>query len=811
MKVSNTSLRAFRAAVLCGVASGALLMPTMGFAQSAEGASGDSGKSATIEEVIVTARKRAESIMATPVIMQAITAQEVQDKRITDTAQLAQVTPNLNIHYTGGIVGANVNFRGLNNGFASTIEQSMQLVIDGASTSSGQFYMTGFFDVGQIEVLKGPQSLFYGKGASAGIISVRSAGPTPQWETKLTAGYEFNADEFVTDGYVSGPITPDLGIRVAATYGTMKGYFVNPNPANPHHRVPDEDRWGGRVVLKYNPGGGPLTAEINYSQFYVKGHSNNQYLSQKLCTGPRPQNPALIYDNCKLDKYLQGNLLVPPFNPALLTNAFSPGFATGSGLVLAKNGDGMESQTNLAVGSIDYEIKPGLTFSSLTSVSRFTTDYRAADYFGALPYRISAWQRNKEFSQEARLTSDFHDSWINFMAGAYYNSGTSASRAGFELPALPTPGVGLIGLVTDNDQVIKSRTKAVFGQLLLTPVKHFELALGVRRTHARKYITSLFVRNNYPVFFVPGPTGENINLIPEAARNYSENNTSPEVTVTYRPSTDLTAFVSYKRGYKGPGFNVSCNPSCAPAFNALPPVEPVFGEKAEGFEAGVKAALLDRRLQLVASAYGYNYKNLQVSYVVLQPSGALAVRLANGADAKVQGVELGADYEVFDGFKVSAFGNYNDSHYTSFNAAPCYGGQTAAQGCVNGAAQDLKGRTLEGASKWSGVLGFDYARMLGGDREIRLSTTARYSSRYFAETDRNPNSIQKGYAIVDAALHYGPENGGWDMALIGRNLTDKHYITVSSGSGTVTPGLVEDVFGYTNRGRQIMVQASAKF
>jgi len=801
-----------RAALLSGVAIGAPLTAAPAVAQVSGHASASTAS--TLGEVVVTARKRAESIMSTPVIMQALTSEQIQDKRITNTEQLSQVTPGLTILQVGGSAGANVNLRGLNNGLNIGFDPSMQLVLDGASTSASSLYTVGLMDVGQIEVVKGPQSLYYGKGASAGIISIRSADPTRTWESKITSSYEFNGDEFITDAHVSGPITDDLGIRLAVNYDTVKGYYTNPNPANPNHTSPNEDTISGRLTLKYNPSGGPFTATLKYTMLHNSGNVGNlSSRAQLSCTGATPQIASTFRDNCKLDDRTYGAPNAVPFNPALTRNsAGSPGFQTGSGLsLMGKGGDHAATDTTFLTGDLEYEVQPGLTLSSVSSATRFATSARAAGFLGGVQnYRIASRVYVKEYSQEFRVTSDYKESWINFMAGAYFNRMTFENTAGFEIVSF--------GSFTENDANFKDRTRAVFGQVLLTPVDHFELALGVRQTRAHRYLTSLFARNNSPN--PGGPVGQGLQFWPTSATNYTENNTSPEATLTYRPNSDLTAFVSYKRGYKGPGFRTGGGvTSYDPAKAGVGAVAPVRGEKVKGLEGGVKLLALDNTLSVTASAYTYKYDDLQVSFI--QPSGvngALTAVLANGANARVRGVELGVDYlpPVIEGLTLSAFVNYNDAHFTQWRNAPCFSGQTVAQGCValSGVfSQNLAGRQLENAPFWTGSLGADYKRPLGNGYRVSVNASAKFSGAYVANVTYSPNARQSAYVVGDLAAHFGPDSERWDTAVIVRNIADKRYLTntFEINATAVGSGTAGDVVAYINRGRQIAVQASVKF
>ena len=112
---------------------------------------------------------------------------------------------------------------------------------------------------------------------------------------------------------------------------------------------------------------------------------------------------------------------------------------------------------------------------------------------------------------------------------------------------------------------------------------------------------------------------------------------------------------------------------------------------------------------------------------------------------------------------LNAFGAYNDAKYSSFPASPCYGGQTAAQGCVNGS-QNLGGRTIYLAPKWVGSFGGSYKAEVGGDYYLTFNETTNFSSRYITTVDQLPNSYQQGWVTVDASLGFGKNDGPWMWA-----------------------------------------------
>src|SRR5690606_4008552 len=212
-------------------------------------------------------------------------------------------------------------------------------------------------------------------------------------------------------------------------------------------------------------------------------------------------------------------------------------------------------------------------------------------------------------------------------------------------------------------------------------------------------------------------------------------------------------------------------------------------EKVEGAEAGIKARMLDRSLNVNLAGYYYHYSDLQVGALELQqlPAGqgvTYALRTINAATANVYGVEFDATYSprAIEGLTLNLAANWNHATYGSFPNAPCGNGQTAAQGCdqllsdATGryTAQDLSGRRLVRAPRWNVIGGFDYTMPVGRDMKLVLGGNANYTSRYATTLVDLPGMEQSGFAKIDANLALrGPEDR-WELALIGKNLTNKY-------------------------------------
>jgi outer membrane receptor protein involved in Fe transport len=738
------------------------------------------------EEIIVTARKRAESIMKTPVVMSAIPQKKIEDLHITSVQAITAATPNLQIQMGFALAGITVNFRGLGNGGAANfIDQSMALNIDGFTTNSGRLYRQGAFDMAQIEVMKGPQALFYGKSTSSGLIAIHSADPTATWDSKVGVGYEFEADEMDLDGYISGPITDKLGIRIAGYHNTAKGWFEDPNPTTAVRRKPGYTNDGGRLTLKYDDADTGFRAKLkvsftNDSSNTWSSSTNQQICPQKIVGGSTLPFVGL-YAKCKVSHFTQGSPDSLPYRPDLVFNlGNTAAFAVGTPNPNVKDGVPYGyTKTALAILNLDYDITPDITVSSVTAFDYDkAADSGANGTAGVGRIDLNGITKESELSQEVRVTSNYKDRWYNFMFGGLYNPTTVKNDLFLNFPAFTT---------YDHDiTTLKTETTGAFGQVLLTPIDKWELSAGIRYTHIRKHFTYMYACSN---------TGFACrDYLPDLLKpqvDFSQSAWTPEFTLTYRPTDDLTAFITYKHGYKGPGFNANLVVARYTPTMSAADLSPFGGERVKGVEGGVKAQLLDRQLQLTATGYLYNYRDLQVAFTDVVRS---LVYISPVARARVQGLELGADYAPASvpGLTLTAFVNYNDSHYTSFPTSRCYGNQTVAQGCIGGV-QDLKGKPLNLAAKWTGNAGATYKWDVNDNYWASFSAGVKFSSGYFSSSELNPVGYFGGYALVDLAARFGPNSGKWELALVCRDCNDKLYPVYGNDSGNNSSPAVNGV------------------
>lgn len=812
--------RCSHAALIVGLALPAF--PTQ--AQTARAGQAES-TAAQVDEVVVSARKRQESDISVPVSITAISKEQIERQAILNMYDVAQRTPALQISNSGTGVGGTIFLRGIGttSSISGTLDQSVSLDIDGASISRGNVLRIGDYDLDQLTILKGPQALFFGKNSPAGVISFRSKDPTSQLELSSKLSYEPYANNRFGEFVVSGPVTDTLRARLFVHTGASDGSKDNlaalALPANsivpnsvfaPSHSKAgrsNENFVRGTVVYEpndvlkirlmtsYDDQRGDGVGAIKERFYCPQGHAQNTTAAALLGAGPNTAAlaQALSVDDCKLNgAVVQGNL-----NPALLTK------------LPRQSADGItDSLISLSVLQADYKLSDHIDLTSVTTYTRISE--RNYDGFAFGPASISALNGYanllySQFSQELRAATHFN-SRVNFAAGAYYQD----ADLGTYTYILSTPPYTVWRFDVPN------KVYSIFGQAILDVTSQVELAGGARFTHEKKRLD--LTRSG-----VPQPTAN-----PSA----SFKNVSPEATLTWRPSSDLTAYVAYKTGFKSGGYAAVLAGESPPLPTTAPLRDFLYRpEKAKGFEMGVKAALLDRSVRLDTTAYSYEYSDLQASSAdpsVLPP----IQRVFNAASARQRGIEVEGTYypKQFSGLRINGTANYNDSHYKKFDS-PCYIGQAIIEGCnltpVRGVftAQSLAGRRFTNAPLWVGALGFSYSHPVGNGRmRFEVGSDAVYKSSYNVTSDLSPGGLQKASTIFSGQVRLISDDGGWEVGVYGKNLTNEYRAVeavpvpltgTSSRTGTANggPSARADLLGNTNPGRavffQIVVRPSA--
>jgi iron complex outermembrane receptor protein len=759
------------------------------------------GPSVAIDEVVVTARKRDETLISTPVVESAVSARELNRRAINNLDGVARVVPQLIIAHAGSSVqGGIVTMRGISgpdqNPFA---DQAVAFNIDGEQVAKASVRRMSDFDVSQIEILKGPQALFFGKNSPAGVISIKTNDPTDSFSFGATAAYEFNAREIRTEAFVSGPLTDALDGRLAGYYSHMDGWLKDQTPrSSPYFdssRDPVSRDFGIRGTLIWTPTP-RLDAKLKLN--YGETRNNGTVATLEYISCPAGHRQTGSSGQCSA-----GGEVVNTSNGPIIGTF--PGtlnrFGNGRSYLYQKQ----------ALGSleINYRFSPEVLLTAVTGY--YYADMEQSqnfqnDYIIIIPSDVP--YRDSEISQEIRLTTSFQAP-INISAGAYFSDShtqtgglTYLFGSNFDLFG---PGVG--GPTTPfliNDYFLKQRGRSysAYLQLIYKPIEVLEIDVGGRYSYEEK---SLPLVSSSPTAFLGAGS-----ILNTPVRDDSWTDFSPEATIAYRPSANLTLFASYKHGFLSGGFNSgSSDFTVNPDLSYLP-------QTIEGEEIGVKAALLGGALRVNAAAYTYDVHDLQVSSYVDVTSA-----ITNAGAVNIKGAEADMAYQTpLNGLSIHGAMAYNHGRYTKFSGAPCYNGQTPAAGCtiINGnPQQDLSGTELIRAPEWNVSGGVNFERDVGSGLRLGLSADVSYSASFLTDATSDPSGREPAYTLVDSNLRLSSEAGRWEVALVGRNLTNRHYWVSSngapfSGSNTGTAaGTLGDRFASVSRGREIMIRASYKY
>jgi len=765
---------------------------------------------AALEEVVVTARRIEERLSDVSLSVTVIDGLQLDEFAVTRWEDLT--LPGIKIG-PAGLLDV-LSIRGIASGLNFGFEQSAPVFVDGVWFGSSRSTRSGFVDVERIEILKGPQPTHFGKNAIAGAFGIVTRKPQPEFAASVDAYYEFEHDEAAVTGVINVPVGETLAARVAVKWRDLDGYMTNPASGR---RTPQQRDELGRLALRWQPFDGLiLDGKVEYSSNTTQGLST-QYVRcvpQAFVT-PRLLNPE--FENCRMDDARAFRYDRAAFGAALgiFDNSDRPG----------------ELQ--------DHELLSGLVSGSWTLPDAVELSFNVAYYdqhFYSEVKQDHSWNQralaayedsSRLSSQEVRVRSLQQGRW-SWMLGAYHEQ-SARDNAPFAQVALQAPANQ--ALVTNTLQ--DSDSWSVFGEAGLQAFDELTLRLAARYTAASRDFDG--DRAGYqlsPNLTSPGldpwsfavPVTLTRTSYLATRQSSSDYKLTPAATLEWRPADGHLYYLSWRDGFKAGGFN---------SFLTIPIDQIEFAPETVAYlEAGLKLTLAEGAARLDIAVFDGDYSDLQVS-VVDPVSGQSTVR--NAASAESRGVDLAFDWAFRDGWQFGLTLAWLEATYGSFENQSCYltPAQTIAQGCVRvgGAplppsatvcignpgvicAQDLTGLATSFAPEWSGTTSLEYRRALAGEwlgvpLTLRARVDLMYTDEFYTSVNGAPGSQQPSYAKLDARLALGSADGRWEVALVGRNLTDELYGVwyeplVGAGPNT-------GYFATTARTRQLGLQLNANY
>jgi iron complex outermembrane receptor protein len=704
-------------------------------------ASGDSAN-----QVVVTAQKRVERLQDVPVSVAVVSGAKLQQQHITSVEDLTQVSPSLSFTDSANTRGQGLTIRGVGTlSFSDGVEPDVSTVVDGVVLGRQAMTIFDLIDVDQIEVLRGPQGTLFGKNSSAGVLSITTAAPSDRFGGEYSATYE-TLNDIKLQGSVTGPIVEGkLDARLTAYANHGDGWITNVYDGE---KLNGDDQWGLRGKLLFTP-------NDNLDVTVIGDYEN---IHEACCTSTIRSAPATTsYFGVPYATLI--GVKPGPYNQAVDVDGQ---------YYLHQDSEGVSVQADQKIGSA--------TLTSITAYRSFhDQDNNDADLTPIDIFDVnSANQTQDQFTQELRLASASGQK-LEYVAGLYYfyQDLTTTTHAAGNLGAVPSPEfLGSMvhrGITTDNE--------AAFGQATWHVTDQFSLIAGGRYT--AEQLKAFFDRSNLPG--AVGATPASIAGPPLRADNLGsdETNFSYKLGAQYTFNSDLMAYFSYARGFKGAALNLLNFLPASLVANGQYEVPP---ELSTSYEVGLRSSMFHRHLQVNLTGFITDFTGFQAT--AFDPTIDANTLVSAGA-LRSQGVELEAIANPVHGLTLTGNLAYTDVRFTKFPNGPCYPGEallanTPCHMVAGVYVQNLNGGVLNNAPKVSFNLGGAYVHPLAwnGDLDGFIDVNYAYRSDANYSLSGDPMTVQKAYGLVNLNLGVQPHSGHWRVSLFAKNLLDQHYASL---------------------------------
>lgn len=670
-------------------------------------------------EIIVTAQKRDQSSQDVGIAITAFNAETIENLGLTSSTDVAALSPGVQVNYANGLSSFSFNIRGVTQtDFADHQEAPVAVYVDDvyvAQMASAGFQM---FDIERVEVLRGPQGTLFGRNATGGLIHYisKKPGDTASGYAEISYG---SFDEASLEGAVTAPLSPGISSRLSLKYRRNDGYIKN--TSGPDGNAQED--FAGRLQLAADLGDrAELLLKLYGAESKVK---TPQYWKNAAATvGPNG------------------------------VGVFVAGDISGDVHKGAWNLDGgYRIKTYGGSGTLKIDFDP-VELVAITDYGELKKTYLSDADEGANSTLLHFGADNKahQFSQELRIGGKFGEEnyWV---LGGYFLDIGGAYQSNFVAPQVVAFAIDPAFNSVFNEFELDTRSYALFGQVdyVLTP--GLTLTGGLRWTYERKtfsYVNNAAVTpdilNPYEVdpssLFPIGVFNEPLNG--KDAR-FRDSFWSAKLALSYRPTEDWLVYASWNRGVKAGSFN-------APVF-LLPPDEMKFGnEVLDAYEIGFKSNLADRRIRFNATAFYYDYADIQA----YQLEGFTQV--IRNKDGRTKGAEVELGLEPGGGLSFLLGASYLDARIRNVSAGTAI---------LDARPQMSPEWNLSGFAryKWD---------MPGG--EMAVSGDFNYVAKHFFDLSNADVVRQKAYFVANARISYQSENG-WELAAYVRNIGDRFYAT----------------------------------
>jgi outer membrane receptor protein involved in Fe transport len=731
-----------------------------------------------VEEIIVTAQKRAESINDIGMSIQAFSGETLEKAGVESAADLAQVVPGFNFARSSAntpiYTVRGIGFQTPNLSSTSPVGVYMdEVALAYPYMSNGPVY-----DLERVEVLKGPQGTLYGRNTTGGLVSFVTARPTSTPEARATVELG-NYQTVNAEGYVSGPLAEGLSARLSARQESSgKGWQKS---VSRDARLGDVNRLGARFSLLWEPDD-RLTGRLTAS--YWRDRSDT-VAAQAVQFNPDSPTFAVSGVDRSVRAHWKGDeadwTAGSPDRPAYEVN----------------------SEFYSVLGRLDYKLANGAQLTSLTGYNQVERrDFNDVD---GTPFELSEYLSDgevKSFSQEVRLSGDL--SGVGYIVGAYYsNDDISDDQVGYYRDSSILNQLAAVGQLVPqtvytpaqiangfnrfrNTTEQESRSKSVFVHLRRQFTPTFRVEAGLRYTRDNLHFEGCsrdFENNTAPVWNTgvalvvalrrgqpvrnPG-VGPNQCLTfrsdfsganPINVRDLKQDNVAGRLNFDWTPRENLLVFGSVSRGYKSGAFPVV-------AANVETQLAPAVQEEVTAYELGVKAGLFDRRLQANLSTFFYDYKDKQLFGEIQDPVFVSLTRIVNVPKSEVYGGEAELIWQVSPALQARVGGSYTHTEVTRFVGFNRFG-----------AVQDFAGAAFPYTPKYQMNVLLSYDAPITETLALQANIGASYQSKAEGAISGERAFEVDAYTVVNGSIGLRTLDGRTAISVFARNLFDEDYWT----------------------------------
>ena len=747
-----------------------------------------------LEEIVVTARKREESLQVAPIAVSALSGSELEVRSMTNLMEVGSFAPNVIMGTgqggSGGGGNGQVYIRGIGQlDFLFTTDPGIGIYIDGVYHARTLGAVMDLLDLERIEILRGPQGTLFGRNTIGGAINVISSKPAEEFGGYVEGTYgDFDRTDF--RGSVDVPLIPgQLLAKAALSYKNRDGYGKRLDFASGEKidEAGDEDALSARGALRWQISD-DLTADFIFDYSREREESVPTTLLQFEEFGGVP----IILWNALIG--IPSGL---PMSTAFITDDEDESFGTGP------------NHNELDAWGINATFEWDLGWATAKSI----TAYREMEGgFGRdgdgspLPIvHTDQDQDQDQVSEELQLFGSSFDNRLDWVMGFYYfdefgrdqNDVVLTSGLFNALESIPVQLTGapcappflapgcpgnpinpLLDLDFNIFNEIDITSYAAFAQATAHFTDRFSITAGLRYTYEKK-----------EYFLEHRRIASNTFIVPATNVEASWNEPTPMFSVQYQWTDALMTYFTYSEGFKSGGFNG--RPIVAAAVESYDP------EFLVNHEVGIKSEWFDRRLRLNAAAFFYNYDDLQFTAVSVDPaSGTLLLVVDNVGKAEVTGFEIEMLARPMEGLDINGAVGYTDFEIVELDPG------------VTEATLDSK---MIRTPKWTGSAGIQYAWPAGEYGRVTVRGDWTYEARSFADIQNTPVLARDAHSIFNARLTWNLSattfGGGWDLAVFGTNLTDERVL-VNGLSALSSFGTAE---GFYNRPREWGVSVRKSF